>query len=65
MLKEAMAIPGVGKRLADKIWEIIQTGDLTKLSILDSRDDINAIKLFTNVHGIGPTTAQSYVAQVA
>jgi DNA polymerase lambda len=59
-----MAIPGVGKRLADKIWEIIQTGDLTKLSILDSRDDINAIKLFTNVHGIGPTTAQSFVAQV-
>jgi DNA polymerase lambda len=59
-----MSLPGVGRRLADKIWEIIQTGDLTKLSILDSRDDINAIKLFTNIHGVGPTTAQTFVAHV-
>ena len=28
------------------------------------REDIRAIKLFTNMHGIGPTSAQSFVSQV-
>ena len=59
-----MALPGIGKRLAEKIWEIVQTGDLNKLNEMNSRDDINSIKLFTTVHGIGPTVAQSFVAQV-
>lgn len=59
-----MSIPGVGKRIAEKIWEIVETGNFTKLSELSSRDDINAMKLFTTVHGIGPTLAQSFITQV-
>lgn len=59
-----MSIPGVGSRIADKIWEIVETGNLRKLDELSSRDDINSVKLFTNVHGIGPTTAQYFIAQV-
>ena len=57
-------MPGVGDRLADKIYEIIQTGDLTKLDEMNSREDINSIKLFTNIHGVGPTIAQQFVARV-
>ena len=59
-----MAIQGIGTRLADRIWEIVQTGDLKKLDYLKSRDDISSIELFTTVHGIGPTSAQNFVAQV-
>lgn len=59
-----MSIQGIGSRLADRIWEIVQTGDLKKLDYLKSRDDIASIELFTTVHGIGPTTAQNFVAQV-
>jgi hypothetical protein len=40
------------------------TGDLSKLNHLREREDIRAIKLFTNIHGIGPTSAQSFVSQV-
>lgn len=63
--KEVLAIQGIGTRLADRIWEIVQTGDLKKLDYLKSRDDISSIELFTTVHGIGPTSAQNFVAQVS
>lgn len=59
-----LAIEGIGKRLADRIWEIAETGDLDKLEYLKSRDDISSVELFTTVHGIGPTSAQNFVAQV-
>jgi DNA polymerase/3'-5' exonuclease PolX len=62
--KEALSLHGIGQRLATQIWEIIEYGDSTKLNVLNSRDDINALKLFTNCHGIGPTTAASFVSQV-
>jgi DNA polymerase/3'-5' exonuclease PolX len=53
----------VGKRLADKIWEIVQHGQLQKLDFLNEREDLSAINLFTKIHGVGPSTAQSFVAQ--
>ena len=59
-----MSLHGIGERLAAQIWEIIQYGDSTKLNVLNSREDINALKLFTNCHGIGPTSASNFVAQV-
>ena len=61
--EEASKLPGVGKRIADKIWEIVETGDLKSLDEYNSRDDISSIKLFTQIHGIGPTSAQSFVSQ--
>ena len=33
--------------------EIVDTGNLAKLDDFNSREDINAIKLFTNMHGVG------------
>lgn len=43
--------------------EIIETGTLEKLDAFNSREDINSIKIFTNIHGIGPKTAESFVLQ--
>lgn len=57
-------MPGIGKRIADKIWEIIQTGDLRKLDEMNSKESIASIKVFTDIHGVGPTTAQLFVSQV-
>ena len=62
--EEAIKLPGIGQKLAEKIAEIAQTGDLRKLDELNSREDLSAIKLFTSVHGIGPTFALSFVNQV-
>lgn len=53
----------MGKRLADKIWEIVQHGQLEKLDFLNKQEDLSAINLFTKIHGVGPSTAQNFVSQ--
>ncbi|RNA10010.1 DNA polymerase lambda [Brachionus plicatilis] len=61
--EEALALPGIGKRIADKIWEILQTGDFRKLDEMSSREETNSLKLFTDIHGVGPTTARLFLSQ--
>ncbi|XP_041370367.1 DNA polymerase lambda-like [Gigantopelta aegis] len=61
--EEAKALPGVGSRLADKIWEIIQSGELRKLNEFKSNDEIKVLNMFTNVWGAGPTTARQWYQQ--
>lgn len=46
LLKEIKALPYVKQSLADKIWEIIRTDDLVKLSAFQSRDDVSTRKKF-------------------
>ena len=50
--KEAIKIKGIGNAIALKIAEIAQTGGLKKLEYLNSREDLNAIKIFSDIHGI-------------
>lgn len=38
--QEAKSLPGVGDKLADKIWEIIESGELRKLDELSSQEEI-------------------------
>ncbi|XP_062502642.1 DNA polymerase lambda-like [Corticium candelabrum] len=59
--EEALEIPFVGKRLADKIAEIASSGHLRRLNHLDP--DIDALDRFTKVWGVGPTTARQWVDQ--
>ncbi|XP_064631460.1 DNA polymerase lambda-like [Lineus longissimus] len=59
--KEAKAIPGVGAKLADKIWEIAESGELRKLNELSSREDVTTMSLFMNLWGAGPTTARKWM----
>ena len=56
-------MPGIGYRLAEKIAEILETGDLRKLDEMSSREDVVALKKFTNIHGVGPSIAQQYISQ--
>lgn len=61
--EEARALPNVGKRLADKIWEIVQQGRLQKLEEFQSQENLVAQNLFTKIWGAGPATAQKWVQQ--
>jgi DNA polymerase lambda len=61
--EDAIKLPGIGTKLAEKIAEISSTGQLEKLNNLETNDEINALKLFTLVHGIGPSIAKNFVTQ--
>ncbi len=43
--QEIKALPYVQQSLADKIWEIIRTNGLVKLSAFQSRDDVSTCKI--------------------
>ncbi|GMF46005.1 unnamed protein product [[Candida] boidinii] len=50
---EAISIPGVGKKIALKIDEILKTGELHQLSIIKNDDNHQKIKNFNKIFGIG------------
>lgn len=54
----------MGTRLADKIWEIAESGELRKLNEFNADEDIKVIELFTNVWGAGAHTARQWFQQV-
>ncbi|XP_033976674.1 DNA polymerase lambda-like [Trematomus bernacchii] len=54
--QEACQIRGIGKRMADKIDEIMESGHLRKLDHLG--DAVPVLELFTNIWGAGTKTAQ-------
>ncbi|XP_076363905.1 DNA polymerase lambda-like isoform X2 [Tachypleus tridentatus] len=56
--EEARSLPGIGAQLADKIWEIIQSGHLRKIDEVCCSERNSAISLFTKVWGAGPSTAE-------
>ena len=60
--EEAQALPFVGKRLADKIMEIVSSGQLRRLEYVDKEKE-RVISLFLNIHGVGQTTAHQFYAQ--
>ncbi|XP_023236000.1 DNA polymerase lambda-like [Centruroides sculpturatus] len=61
--EEALSLPGIGKSLANKIWEIIESGHLRKIDEICSGQKVEAINLFTKIWGAGPTTAEQWVQQ--
>ena len=61
ILKEAVNIPGVGSKLATKVWEIMESGELRKLTELSSGEEQQALELFTNIWGVGASTARAWV----
>ncbi|XP_014669199.1 PREDICTED: DNA polymerase lambda-like isoform X3 [Priapulus caudatus] len=61
--EEAAALPSIGQQIADKIWEIVQSGCLRRLDEVMSGDKMAAINLFNDVWGAGPGTAERWVQQ--
>lgn len=61
--EEAKALPSVGKKLAEKIWEIAESGELRKLNEFKSNEEIRVIEMFKDVWGAGATTARTWYQQ--
>ena len=61
--QEVCSLPFVGDRLAKKIWEIIETGHLRRLDHIDPK--VELLNKFSGVWGVGPKTAEQWVAQVS
>ncbi|XP_051558720.1 DNA polymerase lambda isoform X2 [Myxocyprinus asiaticus] len=58
---EACKIPGIGKRMADKIMEIMESGHLRKLDHIG--EEVPVLEMFTNIWGAGTKTAQMWYQQ--
>ncbi|XP_065121497.1 DNA polymerase lambda isoform X3 [Paramisgurnus dabryanus] len=59
--REACKIPGIGKRMADKIKEIMESGHLRKLDHIG--EEVPVLEMFTNIWGAGAKTAQMWYQQ--
>lgn len=59
--QEACQIPGIGKRMADKIDEIMESGHLRKLDHIG--EEVPVLELFTNIWGAGAKTAHLWYQQ--
>ncbi|XP_007533918.1 DNA polymerase lambda isoform X1 [Erinaceus europaeus] len=59
--QEAYGIPGIGKRMAEKIVEILESGHLRKLDYIS--ESVPVLELFSNIWGAGTKTAQMWYHQ--
>uniref|UniRef100_A0A8C9C5N7 DNA-directed DNA polymerase n=1 Tax=Phocoena sinus TaxID=42100 RepID=A0A8C9C5N7_PHOSS len=60
--QEAFSISGIGKRMAEKIVEILESGHLRKLDHIS--ESVPVLELFSNIWGAGTKTAQMWYHQV-
>ncbi|PWY81956.1 putative DNA polymerase POL4 [Aspergillus heteromorphus CBS 117.55] len=60
---QALAIPGIGTRLADKIEEIVFTNRLRRLENASATSEDHILQLFLGVYGAGITQASRWLAQ--
>ncbi|XP_071071793.1 DNA polymerase lambda isoform X2 [Dasypus novemcinctus] len=59
--QEACSIPGIGKRMAEKIVEILESGHLRKLDHIS--ESVPVLEVFSNIWGAGTKTAQMWYQQ--
>ncbi|XP_043568856.1 DNA polymerase lambda isoform X2 [Chiloscyllium plagiosum] len=59
--REACKIPGIGKRMAEKIREILESGHLRKLDYIS--ESVPVLETFSNIWGAGVKTAQMWYQQ--
>ncbi|KAI1433004.1 hypothetical protein GGR50DRAFT_670846 [Xylaria sp. CBS 124048] len=59
--KEAAALPNIGSSLADHVEEIASTGRFQKLEKIREEPSRAALKLFSNIYGVGIPTAMKWV----
>jgi DNA polymerase IV len=61
--EEALRIPGVGKRLAEKIQEIVETDRLRRLEYAQSEPTDKILTIFLGIYGVGTSQANKWIAQ--
>ncbi|XP_074929021.1 DNA polymerase lambda isoform X2 [Chelonoidis abingdonii] len=59
--QEACKIPGIGKRMAEKILEILESGHLRKLDHIS--ESVAVLEVFSNIWGAGVKRAQLWYQQ--
>ncbi|XP_054840030.1 DNA polymerase lambda isoform X2 [Eublepharis macularius] len=59
--QEACKIPGIGKQMAEKIVEILESGHLRKLDHIN--ESVSVLEVFSNIWGAGVKTAQLWYQQ--
>ncbi|XP_061492206.1 DNA polymerase lambda isoform X3 [Rhineura floridana] len=59
--EEACKIPGIGKQMAEKIVEILESGHLRKLDHIS--DSVSVLEVFSNIWGAGVKTSQVWYQQ--
>ncbi|XP_061492207.1 DNA polymerase lambda isoform X4 [Rhineura floridana] len=59
--QEACKIPGIGKQMAEKIVEILESGHLRKLDHIS--DSVSVLEVFSNIWGAGVKTSQVWYQQ--
>ncbi|CAG2068644.1 unnamed protein product [Timema podura] len=62
--QEVHALPGVGAKMAAKVQEILDCGQLRKVQEICESEKTTVLELFTKVWGAGPSTAESWYQQV-
>lgn len=58
--EEAVAIPGVGDKMASKVWEMLETGKLRRTEEVCEGERAETLKLFIEVWGAGSVTADQW-----
>ncbi|KRX98306.1 DNA polymerase lambda [Trichinella pseudospiralis] len=56
-------LPGIGKKIASKIWELYEEGKIEKVNEFASNEKIQVLKLFNSIWGVGPRTAEKWYLQ--
>ncbi|KAK3911849.1 DNA polymerase lambda [Frankliniella fusca] len=60
--EDAIALPGLSDKMARKVWEILETGSLKVSKVCEDSKTI-ALEIFTNIWGVGPSTAENWYQQ--
>ncbi|KAK1970852.1 hypothetical protein LY78DRAFT_652436 [Colletotrichum sublineola] len=61
--EEAIRLPGVGQRLADKIEEIVTTNRLRRLESAEQEPMDKVLQTFLKIYGVGSVQASHFVSQ--
>lgn len=60
---EAFRLPSIGRRLAQKIEEIVTTDRLQRLEYAQQEPMTESLQLFLGIYGVGNSLAQQWIAQ--
>ncbi|KAH8179786.1 DNA polymerase beta palm domain-containing protein [Sarocladium implicatum] len=60
---EAYRLPSIGRRLAQKIEEIVTTDSLQRLEYAQQEPMTESLQLFMGIYGVGNSLAQQWIAQ--
>lgn len=61
-VEDVKDLPGFGKKIIDKVHEIITTGALRAAERVKTETDVGALETLMGIHGIGPAKARTLIA---